>query len=161
MHDGAGQTEKRLARLEALVQASLTPPDKSTTVGTPGSQSGASPSFTVLATTTNAAAVTVDTGYAPPDGHGADLDVHYNVTDRGAHTSRSGNGAGTMKNFAGFGGVAIAGAPIFGGANGDAGLATSVPSLSVSGGTLHVTVTPPAGYVGTLDWIVDLGVLEN
>jgi hypothetical protein len=126
-------------------------------VGVRGGQSGASASFVVLGTTANAGAVTVDTGYSPASGHAAKLDGGFNAVDRTAQTTHSGGISGAVRNF---GGLVVAGSIIAGG-NGDASLATATMSFSVVAGTLHVTFTPPALYVGTLDWLLTLNTTEN
>jgi len=119
----------------------------------------------VKATTVNTGAVTVDTGYAPPAGKAAHLDIQYNEVDVANAVTRSGNGGASIRNLGG-GGVAIPSgggttAPIFGGATGDTTALSTAPTLSVASGTLHVTCTPPGGYSGTIRWVIDITPLEN
>lgn len=126
--------------------------------GTVAGQLNTQVAFDIFATTTNAGASTIDTGYAPPNGHAAKIDGGYSLTDRTAHTAHSGNLAAILEQYAAT--VTIAGQS-FGGAIGDAGLNTSVPSFSISGGTLHVTFTPPAAYTGTIEWLMNITITEN
>ena len=102
-----------------------------------------------VATTVNAAAVTVDTGYSLLQGHSAKLDGGMNVSDATAQTSGSKNFNAALKNFSGT--PSIDGQTA-GGFVGDGSLATAAITFSFSSGTLRVTFTPPAGYVGTLNW---------
>jgi hypothetical protein len=119
----------------------------------------AAATLTIPASTLNAAAVAVDTGYTPPAGHSAKLDGGLNVVDTTAHTTSSKNIAGSLRNF---GGLAIAGAPTIAGTTGDATLATATVAFSVSGaGTLLATFTPPGAYVGTLTWLLTLIPTQN
>ncbi len=116
-------------------------------------------SFAIRAATAGAVAVTVDTLYALPDTRGAGLDGKWIAMDRAAPAIRSGNTAGTLRAA---GGVLTIASQFFGGSGGDAALATAVPSYSVSpGNTLRVTFTPPAGYVGTIEWYFALNATED
>jgi hypothetical protein len=129
-------------------------------VGVLGGQSLATFTFDVVATTVNAAAVTVDTKYAPPNGHSAVLNYdRWQTVDRTAQTARSGNATATLRVF---GGVLVIAGTTISGSNGDGALATAVPSFGVSGGnTLTITFTPPAAYVGTLDWLFPIHITED
>jgi len=152
---------RRLAKtaeeaLERAAGATTFPP---TPVGIPGGQTGNATSFTVFATTVDAAAVTVDTGYKPASGHAAKIDGGISLTDRTAHTANSKNSTGSVRNY---GGLAIAGTPTVSGTSGDAALNAAAVTFGVSGGgTLEVIFTPPGGYVGTIDWIYGLNLTEN
>lgn len=107
------------------------------------------PLLSPVATTTNAVAVTVDTGYVLQEGHSAKLDGGMNVSDATANTTSSKNFNAALKNFTGT--PVVAGSSVAG-TVGDGSLSTATLSFSFSGGTLHVTFTPPGGYVGTLNW---------
>lgn len=110
-------------------------------------------------TTLNAASQAVDTGFKPPANTAAKLDGGLSVVDVAAHTTSSKNINAAVRNF---GGLAIAGAPTVAGTTGDASLATATVAFSVSGGgTLVATFTPPALYVGTLDYVLFLNPTLN
>jgi hypothetical protein len=128
------------------------------TVGTPTTQSSAILTFDIYAKTVNAAAVTIDTGYSPPVGHGAKLDGGWSAEDVANSAIRGGNFNAVLRNLAG--GLGVAG-QLFGGALGDAALNTAVPGFSIVAGTLHVIFAPPAGYVGTVQWRMELTATEN
>jgi hypothetical protein len=151
---------QRIDQLENLVRQALSrgsvPP---TIVGTDANVSGDSLTFQLKARTVNAAAVTLDTGYEPTLNQAAKLDVGYEVKDIANNLAKAGNGNGSIKHLA-VGAPVVAG--VFGGNVGDAALNTAVPSFAVSGGnTLEVILTPPAAYVGDLDWLVNLTVSVN
>ena len=103
----------------------------------------------VSATTVNTATATVDTGYQLPLGHSAKLDGGVNVNDATAGTTSSKNFNAALKNFSGT--PTVAGSTVAG-TVGDNSLSTATCSFSFSNGTLHITFTPPGGYVGTLNW---------
>lgn len=124
----------------------------------PGSQSGAVTSLQVLGSTVNAATTAIDTGYKPTPGHIAKLDGGLSLTDR---TAQTGRGLNANAIFANYGGLSVRGAPVIGGGTGDAFAgATIVFSVSM-GGTLVVTLTPPGGYVGTIEWECVFTLTEN
>lgn len=135
-----------------------------TVVGTPGLQTGAGPSFTVFGQTVNAApSAALDTGYKPPANHAAAIGGGLIATDRTADKSISKNINAAVDNY---GGLAVKGTPVVSGGTGDtatfAGPAALTITFGVSGtGTLTVTLNPPTGYVGTIDWVVSLSVSEN
>jgi len=155
--------DRRLRPLVTILEEGLAEL-QGTTIGVPGNQSGASFAFSVNATTVNAGTVTVDTGYKPPANHGAKIDGGFTVIDRANHLIHAFNTNGAVRNF---GGLAIAGTPLIGGSTGDdAGVAPHLAASTIvfgvsGGGTLTITFTPPAGYVGTLDWLQSLLLTEN
>jgi hypothetical protein len=127
--------EALLARAGALAAA-----------GAPG------PNSDFTATTTNAVTTTIDTGYKPTSGNVAGIDGGLTVKDSAAKTGNKANIAGEIDNFAPAG-LTIPQQPIVAGHRGDAGLSTCTVTYVVSpGGTLTVILTPPAGYVGTINW---------
>jgi hypothetical protein len=112
--------------------------------------------------TINAAASTpLDTGYQPPLGHAADLWVpQYCITDTVNNVAKSGSGFGCIKQL-------VSGAGIVGQTwathAADGALATAVPSFDIieATGNLGLVFTPPAAYVGNLEWCFLLRILEN
>lgn len=116
------------------------------------------PPVSVTGTTVNAATTVVDTGIAVPPGHSTKLDGGLNINDIAAQTTYSKNLNASLRNF---GGQAVAGAPVVGGGTGDASLAASTITFSFVSGTLHVTLTPPGGYVGTINWEVTINPTLN
>lgn len=123
---------------------------------------GLPPSFKIRDTTVNAATKTIDTGYTNQVNTAAGIDGALNARDDGAHTTTDKNIHGNMRNYPGFGGVALPAAALVAGTVGDAGLATATVTFAISaGGTLTVVLTPPAGYVGTIHWAVDLSFRQN
>lgn len=134
-------------------------PDAPFVVGVQGSQLGSIPEVKVFGQTVNAVPQVIDTHIPPPNGHGNTFNGTYNVTDRTAQLVAGGNGFGTERTY---GGVAVLVAQTWTDETGDAALATALPSLSISGTqTIVVTFTPPAGYVGTLDWFLFITILRN
>jgi hypothetical protein len=110
------------------------------------------PSSDFTATTVNAATTTIDTGYKPASGNVAGIDGGFTVKDSVAKTGNKANIAGEVENFAPAG-LTIPQQPIVAGHRGDATLSTTTVTYGVSpGGTLTVILTPPAGYVGTINW---------
>lgn len=115
-----------------------------------------SPTFQVLLQTVNAGTASVDTTWQLEAGRAADVAGGFNVTDRANDRVTSGNLIANLRNYGGA--FAVAGQFVGGTTHGDAALNTCTMSLAVVGGTLIVTVTPPAGYNGTLEWVVTLPV---
>jgi hypothetical protein len=157
------RSQAQLARAEAAVANTIAGQAQAeqipTPVGTPSSQLGTSVTFQVKGTTLNAASVTVDTGNAPPFNHISLLEATYSAVDRANHLAHTGNGIGTLARFATP--QTIPGQSFTDG-NGDATLATAVPSFVVTvGGGVGVTFTPPAGYVGQIEWLMTLTITNN
>jgi hypothetical protein len=120
---------------------------------------GFPPSFSIRDTTVNAATKTIDTGYACQANTAAGIDGAMNARDDVAHTTTDKNIHGAVRNY---GGLALPAAAAVAGTVGDAALATATIVLGISAaGTLTVTLTPPAGYGGTLNWAVDLSFRQN
>lgn len=137
------------------------PPVSAVPIGTPNAQLGTTKTFEVFGSTINAAALVVDTGYAPIANHMAKLTLSSSVVDRTAHTVATIDVESGISHFGGT--VALPGTlsqstttP-----SDDATLSTSAVTVSVVAGTLNVTFTPPGGYVGNLDWLTKLTIEEN
>lgn len=152
-HTGHVQSEGNKSIEEfALIRAA-----QPTMTGTPGSISGNLVRLCVVATTAGDVAATVTTKYAPPDGHGASINGYLSVIDRANHVVHNLAFNAALRNF---GGLVVAGQSSFNG-NGDASLNAVAVSFAVSGGNISVTVTPPADYIGNLDWKVNFSSTEN
>jgi hypothetical protein len=156
------RSQAQLARAEAAVANTIAGQAQAkqvvTTVGVPSSQLGTTRSFQVQGTTLDTGAVTVDTGNAPPLNHISLLVATYSAVDRANHLGHSGNGIGTSARF---GDLTVPG-QVFSDGNGDAALATAVPSFVIAaGGALGVRFTPPAGYVGQIEWLMTLTITDN
>jgi len=113
----------------------------------------------VFAQTVNAVPTVIDTGPNAPPNAASTADMIYNVTDKTAHTTSGGRFLATVRKYGGP--EVVAGAqtvvPV-----GDASLDTALPSIGVGGdGNVTLTFTPPAGYVGTLDWFMFVTVYRN
>jgi hypothetical protein len=144
---------KALRRLEALLLDLTGPPPVVVPGVTPATND--QPVLLFNLRTVNAVATTQASDYAPPDGHAAQVSGGMCVTDRTAHTTSSANSNASIRNY---GGLAVA-AQLTAGHEGDGALATATFAIGVSGGGfLQLTVTPPGGYVGTLDWVVILNI---
>lgn len=132
--------------------------------GTPDEQTGKTPRLVVYGTTVDAAPITVNTGYGPPNDtgttHSATMSGQFNLVDRDAELTAGGELLITMKATTGLA-VPDSATPQDA-TTGDAALLTAFVTWSVYPlSTIEIVFNPPAGYVGTLDWVAYLQVVEN
>lgn len=136
-----------------ILYSNLSPPPPT------GLQSGRQFQWRGYVTTVNAGAVTIDTGYAPPQQHVARVTLSYSIADR---TADLGHYSNLYCGIQSFGAPTIPAGQVQVGTTSDGALATALPTAVITGASLlGFTCTPPGGHVGTLDWMLVITIEEN
>lgn len=128
-------------------------------IGAANLQLGDAPEIRVVGSTAGAVAVVVDTHYVLPVNHGGSIVGQWTSTDRNTELNTQAQVFASIRNYPIS--TYVVGPGTVANQTGDGALATAAPSFSIAAGTLNVTFTPPGGYAGNLDWILDLSILQN